>query len=114
MKKTISFVLLNIVVGWLFSYSIGKVQAGICRIGTGVFCAATNCGVWYDPPDNCVYDADQCWYFDPDDLRENEYTGPGGGGVNDNYFPPCDDTINCRWHHGYNQCRPEGSNTNCC
>jgi len=82
-------------------------------LGPGVYCAAEHCGVWYQPPDNCLTESDQCWYYDPDDLREEAYTGPGGGGPDGNYFPACDKTINCQWDPDYAQCDPTGSNTTC-
>jgi len=92
-----------------------KVKAeGSCVVGPGVYCAADTCGVWYQPPDNCLTQSDQCWHYDPTDLRETAYEDPNkqGGGPTGHHFPACDQTIDCHWDPVY-KCVPNGTNTTC-
>ncbi len=57
---------------------VGKVQAATCVVGPGVYCAAEQCGVWYQPPNNCSQISQKCNYVEPADVSYDDCKKPTG------------------------------------
>ena len=86
--------LVTIVVLGLVGGGREKVRADSCVVGPGTYCAAAQCGVWYQPPNNCSQVSQRCDYVKPENVGQED----------------CIKATGCDWKIGYG-CEPLDSNS---
>ena len=76
-----------------------RVEADVCSTND-VKCAAEDCGVWYDPPNNCSYTNTHCVYYAPSELTTKNISKCRDPNVRCDP-PGCENTTNCKWDDVY-------------